>query len=109
MAEHVGKRIAERRKAAHLTQAELEARAKLAPTALSKIEGGTRDITAGELRTIARVLRVEMTALLGEDSEEDQLATALLGLRNHCSLKQRKILAELFRSLADELAPVGTN
>ena len=106
MGDTIGKRIAERRKAAHLTQVELEARAKLGPTALSKIEGGTRDITAAELRSIARVLRVDMESLLEEPGEEDPLAGALYGLRSQCSPKQRKIIADLFRSLANELAPV---
>lgn len=106
MAEHIGARIAARRQAVHMTQAVLEARAGLPATSLAKIEAGTRDVSATELRVLARVLRIGMEELIGTDDAPDALTDVLAEMRAKCSAKQRRVLAELLRGLADELAPV---
>lgn len=105
MIEGLGQRIASRREALHLTQRELEQRAELPRTSLSKIEKGTRDVTVDELFALARVLRTSVDALRGAEPPDDPWTETVSTMRQTCSAKQRKMVAHLLRQLAEELAP----
>lgn len=109
---HLGKRIHEWRRKRNMKQLEVERLADLSPTALSRIEKGERAVSADELQAIAKALRVDIKVLHGVEQdaytmEEDPLLRAITGLRSRCSAKQRQALAELLRTVADELAPTA--
>lgn len=62
----LGARIREARERADLKQGELGALAGLERTAVNKIEGGVRRVTALELSDIASALGVRMSSFLSE-------------------------------------------
>ena len=63
-AQQLGNRIREERERARLSQGELASQSSLERTAISKIESGTRKITALELSRVAEALGVRMGRLL---------------------------------------------
>jgi|ERR1041385_2178947 transcriptional regulator with XRE-family HTH domain len=108
MAHEMGQRIAELCRLRGLSQAEVERRAHLAPTSISKIKSGARVLTTEEAMVLARVLRVDITQILYDGELDEQgLCSALGTLRTQCSPRQRQAVAGLLRSLADELAPMA--
>jgi transcriptional regulator with XRE-family HTH domain len=108
MAEPLGRRIFQLRQLRHVTQAELENRAHLAPTSISKIERGTREVTIREAAQIAQALRVDITQLFQEmDMAQAGVCAALSTLRAHCSIRQRRAIAGFLQSVVDELVPSG--
>lgn len=59
-------RLAQARKAAHLTQAELAERAGLSRMTVQRLEGGNLDPRLSTLQEIARVLGMELIAVPSE-------------------------------------------
>jgi transcriptional regulator with XRE-family HTH domain len=74
----VGRRIAEVRRAAGLTQAELAVRLGWPRDTLINVEHGRRPITITRLTQIAHSLNVPLVTLLIEDTHKAQLVTRLL-------------------------------
>jgi len=64
----IGDRIRESRQARKWTQAELAERCRLHRTYIGSVERGERNISILNLRRIAKVLRVTLTALFPADS-----------------------------------------
>ena len=75
----VGRRIRELRAAAGMTLGDLAALLRRAPSHLSMVENGKRELRVGELHTVAGALGVEVAALLAEPprSRRAQLEIAL--------------------------------
>lgn len=65
--QQLGRRIAERRKAAGLTQTDLAQELGIAQQTMAHYEGGTARIAVAMLPTVARVLATSIEDLLGED------------------------------------------
>jgi transcriptional regulator with XRE-family HTH domain len=63
--EALGQRLRAARKAAHLTQRDVEACTRIDQGTISRMEKGSRDVTALELRTLARLYGTDANALLG--------------------------------------------
>lgn len=101
-----GKRIAALRHERQLTQAELEARAGLPPTTLSRVEKGERGLTMEQVHRLADGLRVEAIYLLGMQPRADRLQTILARIRQEFTTSQRQVISELFRYCSEEVAPV---
>src|ERR1700681_4090278 len=67
----LGDRIRQRRKELGWTQAELGERCELHRTFIGSVERGERNIALLNLRKIAQVLRVPLTALLADTPNEE--------------------------------------
>lgn len=67
--EGVGRRIAELREEAGLSQRQLAEAIGLDPSALSRIENGARGLAVGELTSIAERLDVDVEAILRDETE----------------------------------------
>ena len=74
----VGRRIAEARRAAHLTQAKLATRVGWPRNTLINVEHGRRPITVARLTQIARVLNLPLAALFVEDTRTAMLVIRLI-------------------------------
>lgn len=64
--QQLGRRIAERRKAAGLTQTDLAQQLGVAQQTMAHYEGGTARIAVAMLPTVARVLAISIEELIGE-------------------------------------------
>ncbi len=65
--EQLGRRIAEARKAAGVTQVELAQVLGIAQQTMAHYEGGVSRIAVGMLRTVAKTLSVSIEELIGDD------------------------------------------
>lgn len=96
-----GERLRTLRKAAGLRQEEVAAAMGLPPTAMSRMEKGTRDVTFAEAQALARVLQVDLAALAGQP--EEGLGRTLHRLVMACSVAGRHDAIGLLRGIADAL------
>ena len=67
----LGLRIRQERENQRLTQEELGKRCRLHRTFIGSVERGERNISVLNLRTLARGLRMKLTALLAGDVADD--------------------------------------
>lgn len=67
----IGKRIKDTREDMDMTQKELEQKAKLPSTSISKIENGTQSPTVEQIAKIANTLEVDIEYILGIDKDTD--------------------------------------
>jgi transcriptional regulator with XRE-family HTH domain len=117
MQDHVGRRIAEVRKAQDLTQAKLGAQLGWSGQVVSFIERGSRQLDVEELLTVSRALGVAVISLLlpfkdetvrvvlpsGEELDADGIRDAVMG--RGAAEQHRKVAeaAEAARREAEEL------
>ncbi|NJP66036.1 helix-turn-helix domain-containing protein [Streptomyces spiramenti] len=69
---HIGARIAEQRRLAHLTGRGLAQRASVSYSLLSKVESGNRPASPALVAAVARALHIEASTLMGQPFQDDQ-------------------------------------
>lgn len=79
----LGKRVAELRKAAELTQAQLAEKVGVAVETISRLERGSAIPSLARLEGIARALRVELPDLFAPATNSQALAALVDLLRRH--------------------------
>lgn len=83
--DHTGARIKEQRRLAHLTQKQLAARLPYSYSLLNQVECGARAATPDFVAAVARVLRIDVTALTGQpyvtELQQDRLAELVRPIR----------------------------
>ncbi|GHG13610.1 helix-turn-helix domain-containing protein [Streptomyces filamentosus] len=87
---HTGKRIAEQRKLARLTQRELAGRIPYSYSWLTQVECGARPASVDFTAAVARALRIDVTVLTGQpyvtQLQEDRLAELIRPVREALDL-----------------------
>ena len=97
-AEGIGRRIAQLREDAGISQRRLAAAIGLDPSALSRVENGARGLAVGELTAIADHLGVDLESILRDDEE----AVMLRGEADEESVQSAIVLFD--RVIADFFA-----
>ncbi|WP_326689724.1 helix-turn-helix transcriptional regulator [Streptomyces sp. NBC_01795] len=88
--EHAGVRIAHQRKLAGLTQRGMAARMPYSYSLLRQVEEGRKNASPDLVSAVARVLRIDVTALTGQpyvtELQQDKLATLIRPIRESLDL-----------------------
>src|SRR5207249_3184816 len=82
----LGRRLADARTAAGLTQDQVARMLKLPRPSLTEMENETRRVSAGELKELARIYKVSVEWLTGE-GEEDRNGQVRIAARKLSGLK----------------------
>ncbi|MFB7454029.1 helix-turn-helix domain-containing protein [Streptomyces sp. NPDC056194] len=104
---HTGKRIAQQRKLARLTQRELADRIPYSYSWLTQVECGARPASVDFTAAVARALRIDVTVLTGQpyvtQLQEDRLAELIRPIRESLDLYDLGDDAEVITRPASEL------
>ena len=79
--EALGARIRQLRSNANLTQVELAARLGMGQSTLSRLEDGSRSLSASDLIDISSALNLSVSELLADDSEHSVAQSSKRGCR----------------------------